>query len=170
MYRGSGVNILLITPEKAIKLAANDFFRHYLTTKNGQLPVTRQMAAGGLAGLCQIVITTPMELLKIQMQDAGRLAAQAKAAGKEIPKTSATTLALELLKKKGIAGLYKGTGATMLRDVSFSVVYFPLFATLNGLGPRKSDGSGEAVFWCSFLSGCAAGSVRIIIVIQSCIK
>ena len=31
MYRGSAVNILLITPEKAIKLAANDFFRHKLT-------------------------------------------------------------------------------------------------------------------------------------------
>lgn len=37
----------------------------------------RQMLAGGLAGLCQIVVTTPMELLKIQMQDAGRVAAQA---------------------------------------------------------------------------------------------
>lgn len=34
------------------------------------------MAAGGLAGFCQIIITTPMELLKIQMQDAGRVAAQ----------------------------------------------------------------------------------------------
>ena len=33
MYRGSAVNILLITPEKAIKLAANDFFRHKYTTK-----------------------------------------------------------------------------------------------------------------------------------------
>jgi len=30
MYRGSAVNILLITPEKAIKLAANDQFRHWL--------------------------------------------------------------------------------------------------------------------------------------------
>lgn len=35
MYRGSAVNILLITPEKAIKLAANDYFRHHLTTKDG---------------------------------------------------------------------------------------------------------------------------------------
>lgn len=76
MYRGSGVNILLITPEKvitvwrslnyvdalnmeywyryilkAIKLAANDFFRHHLQTKDGKLPVTRQMLAGGSAGL-----------------------------------------------------------------------------------------------------------------------
>ncbi|XP_039451697.1 uncharacterized protein LOC120430658 [Culex pipiens pallens] len=40
------------------------------------LPITRQMLAGGLAGLCQIIITTPMELLKIQMQDAGRITAQ----------------------------------------------------------------------------------------------
>jgi solute carrier family 25 glutamate transporter 18/22 len=78
MYRGSAVNILLITPEKAIKLAANDFFRHHLQAKNGSLSITRQMAAGGLAGFCQIIITTPMELLKIQMQDAGRVAAQAK--------------------------------------------------------------------------------------------
>jgi len=27
---GSGVNLLLITPEKAIKLVGNDFFRHHL--------------------------------------------------------------------------------------------------------------------------------------------
>lgn len=44
-----------------------------------KLPVQREMMAGGLAGLCQIVVTTPMELLKIQLQDAGRVAAQAKA-------------------------------------------------------------------------------------------
>jgi len=37
------------------------------------LPLGREMAAGGLAGLCQIIITTPMELLKIQLQDAGRV-------------------------------------------------------------------------------------------------
>lgn len=43
-----------------------------------QMPLGREMLAGGSAGMCQIVITTPMELLKIQMQDAGRVAAQAK--------------------------------------------------------------------------------------------
>lgn len=46
----------------------------------------------------------------------------------------------------------------MCRDVSFSIVYFPLFATLNQFGPRKNDGSGEAAFFVSFASGCAAGS------------
>lgn len=162
MYRGSGVNILLITPEKAIKLAANDFFRNKLTTRDGQLPIPRQMLAGGLAGLFQIIVTTPMELLKIQMQDAGRVAAQAKAEGKTIPKTSATKLALQLFREKGIFGLYKGLSATMARDVTFSVIYFPLFATLNALGPRRNDGSGESVFWCTLLAGITAGAVGAI--------
>jgi len=162
MYRGSAVNILLITPEKAIKLAANDYFRHRLTRADGKLPISREMMAGGMAGLCQIVVTTPMELLKIQLQDAGRVAAQLKAAGQStahLPKISALSITKELLKTKGIFGLYKGTGATMLRDVSFSCVYFPLFANLNSLGPRKHPGSNEAVFWWSFVSGCAAGSI-----------
>lgn len=163
MYKGSGVNILLITPEKAIKLTANDTFRHYLSTGPGQqLPLQREMLAGGLAGACQIVITTPMELLKIQMQDAGRVAAAAKESGNIIPKVSALSLTTDLLKQRGILGLYQGTGATALRDVTFSIIYFPLFARLNDLGPKREDGS--SVFWCSFLAGCAAGSTAALLV------
>ena len=30
------------------------------------------LISGGSAGMCQIVVTTPMELLKIQLQDAGK--------------------------------------------------------------------------------------------------
>ncbi|XP_043516456.1 mitochondrial glutamate carrier 1-like [Frieseomelitta varia] len=158
MYKGSGVNILLITPEKAIKLTANDTFRHYLSTGPGQqLPLEREMLAGGSAGACQIIVTTPMELLKIQMQDAGRVAAAAKEAGKVVPKVSALSLTKDLLRKRGILGLYQGTGATALRDVTFSVIYFPLFARLNSIGPKREDGS--SVFWCSFLAGCTAGSI-----------
>uniref|UniRef100_A0A6A7G4N0 Mitochondrial glutamate carrier 2 n=2 Tax=Hirondellea gigas TaxID=1518452 RepID=A0A6A7G4N0_9CRUS len=164
MYRGSGVNILLITPEKAIKLTANDFFRHKLITKDGKLPLTHEMLSGGLAGLCQIVITTPMELLKIQLQDAGRVQGQQAGTGVKAVNVSATAIALKLLKEKGIVGLYRGTTATMFRDVTFSVCYFPLFAHLNSLGPRRNDGSGEAVFWCSLLSGCAAGAFSALIV------
>lgn len=69
MYSGSGVNLLLITPEKAIKLVANDLFRFQLSTPDQKkLSPFRGMLAGGGAGLCQIIITTPMELLKIQLQ------------------------------------------------------------------------------------------------------
>lgn len=167
MYKGSAVNILLITPEKAIKLAANDYFRHKLTKADGTLPVQREMLAGGCAGLFQIAVTTPMELLKIQMQDSGRVAAQLRAAGQStahLPNISALSITRQLLAEKGIFGLYKGLGATALRDVSFSVVYFPLFANLNAIGPKRSPDSSEAVFWWSFIAGMTAGSVSAAVV------
>jgi len=63
---------------------------------------------------------------------------------------------MELLRTKGILGLYKGVGATAFRDVSFSIVYFPLFAHLNALGPRKKDGSGKngclCMYYCCYCS------------------
>ncbi len=46
---------------------------------------------------------------------------------------SATRLAVDLVRQKGIFGLYKGMGATALRDVTFSVMYFPLFARFDSL-------------------------------------
>lgn len=155
MYRGSGVNLLLITPEKCIKLVGNDFFRHRLSDANGKLTLGREMLAGGGAGMCQIIITTPMELLKIQLQDAGRSSSVGEGGAKPV-KLSATQITLDLLKKRGILGLYQGCGATALRDITFSAIYFPLFANLNKLG-KKRPGSDQVVFYHSFISGCAAG-------------
>ncbi|KAJ3597187.1 hypothetical protein NHX12_003587 [Muraenolepis orangiensis] len=168
-YRGAAVNLTLVTPEKAIKLAANDVFRQKLT-KDGKLPLWGEMLAGCGAGTCQVVVTTPMEMLKIQLQDAGRLAAQRPLttpaqAGAPGPapspvqppcRTSATRITLDLLKTRG--------------DVPFSMIYFPLFANLNALGPRgagqgcQGGGNERAPFLQSFLSGCVAGSVAAVAV------
>jgi len=160
LYSGSAVNILLITPEKAIKLVANDFFRHqFAVPGQKQLPALRGMAAGGLAGLLQITVTTPMELLKIQLQ---------QNAGSGI---TAWGLAKELYRERGIAGLYRGIGSTIGRDVTFSMIYFPLFAYFDSLGPRKTDGSGDAVFYHSFISGIGAGAIGSLSVTPlDCIK
>ena len=65
------------------------------------------------------------------------VAAAAKEAGKVVPKVSALSLTKDLLRKRGILGLYQGTGATALRDVTFSIIYFPLFARLNDIGPKE---------------------------------
>ncbi|KAJ8373112.1 hypothetical protein AAFF_G00271170 [Aldrovandia affinis] len=182
MYRGAAVNLTLVTPEKAIKLAANDFFRHHLSKDGKGLTVFKEMLAGCGAGMCQVVITTPMEMLKIQLQDAGRLAAQQRkpalmpstklgSAGAVLsrsynagpaPAVSATQIARALLHSHGIQGLYRGLGATVMRDVPFSVVYFPLFAHLYRLG--QSAPSESAPFYWSFLAGCMAGSTAAVVV------
>ncbi|XP_076870299.1 solute carrier family 25 member 55a isoform X2 [Brachyhypopomus gauderio] len=180
---GAAVNLTLVTPEKAIKLAANDFFRHHLSKDGRGLTVLKEMLAGCGAGMCQVIITTPMEMLKIQLQDAGRLAAQQRMPGicatnklaptaavlsrsyTAVPNSaraiSATQIAKELLHAQGIQGLYKGLGATIMRDVPFSIVYFPLFANLNRLGKRSDD---VVPFYWSFLSGCVAGSTAAVAV------
>uniref|UniRef100_A0A914RLS7 Uncharacterized protein n=1 Tax=Parascaris equorum TaxID=6256 RepID=A0A914RLS7_PAREQ len=73
-------------------------------------------------------------------------------------KITAIGLTVNLLRSKGIAGLYKGVGPTMARDVTFSTIYFPLFAYLEALGPRSTDGSGDAVFYASFIAGLTAAA------------
>ncbi|XP_069800762.1 mitochondrial glutamate carrier 1-like isoform X2 [Dendropsophus ebraccatus] len=185
----AAVNLTLVTPEKAIKLAANDFFRHHLSRDGKKLTLVKEMLAGCGAGTCQVIITTPMEMLKIQLQDAGRLAScQKVATGMQslsqsakhlnpIPvlsraynvgptlvaqKLSATQIASELLRTEGVRGLYKGLGATLLRDVPFSVIYFPLFSNLNKLGMSSADG--KAPFLHSFFAGCIAGSTAAVAV------
>ncbi|KAM9815295.1 mitochondrial glutamate carrier 1 [Syngnathus typhle] len=186
-YRGAAVNLTLVTPEKAIKLAANDAFRQKLS-RDGHLPLWGEVLAGCGAGTCQVVVTTPMEMLKIQLQDAGRLAAQRKVTPAQATapgsapslvapqpprpspalRTSATSITAELLRTRGLAGLYRGAGATLMRDVPFSMIYFPLFANLNALGREKHGSPGEvqakAPFWQSFVAGCGAGSVAAVAV------
>lgn len=160
MYRGSAVNLLLITPEKAIKLTCNDWFRHLLSAKqkgDTKLTLFREMLAGGGAGLCQIVVTTPMELLKIQGQDAGRTNSSL------ITKTSATQVAINLVKENGFRGLFKGISATLLRDVTFSAIYFPLFAHLRSLKECSKDKE-QSVLWVNFVSGCLAATVASVAV------
>ncbi|XP_063303716.1 mitochondrial glutamate carrier 2 [Pelobates fuscus] len=173
MYRGAAVNLTLVTPEKAIKLAANDFFRNKLTQDGKELTLVREMLAGCGAGTCQVIVTSPMEMLKIQLQDAGRLATQKVVSvdgATAVPHTSTTTskrpsalqISRELLRTKGISGVYKGLGATLLRDVPFSVIYFPLFANINMLGQTSSHE--KAPFYHSFFAGCLAGSVAAVAV------
>ncbi|XP_028683851.1 mitochondrial glutamate carrier 2 isoform X5 [Macaca fascicularis] len=176
MYRGAAVNLTLVTPEKAIKLAANDFFRQLLMEDGMQRNLKMEMLAGCGAGMCQVVVTSPMEMLKIQLQDAGRLAvhhqgsASAPSASRSYTtgsasthkRPSATLIARELLRTQGLAGLYKGLGATLLRDIPFSIIYFPLFANLNHLGFNEL--AGKASFAHSFVSGCVAGSVAAVAV------
>lgn len=75
--------------------------------------------AGAFSGIATTVVMTPMELVKIQMQ------IQYDDGVKKY-KNPLDCLS-KIYKEKGIQGIYKGTGSTLVRDVPGSGVYFAVY-------------------------------------------
>jgi solute carrier family 25 aspartate/glutamate transporter 12/13 len=69
------------------------------------------------------VFTNPLEIVKIRLQVQGEVA---KNAVEVAPKRSA----MWIVRNLGLAGLYKGASACLLRDVPFSMIYFPTYSNL----------------------------------------
>lgn len=136
-----------VAPEKAIKLTVNDLVREYATNKEtGRIKVSWELAAGGLAGGCQVVrvspsarpltsstahsrrfsipqvFTNPLEIVKIRLQMQGE---NAKITG--APRQSAG----QIVKSLGLLGLYRGAMACLARDVPFSAIYFPAWVFIS---------------------------------------
>ena len=157
LYRGLGPNLIGVTPEKAIKLAVNDYLRdkfadhlstrdpkHNVNVTSANLPTPYAMTAGALAGFCQVIVTNPMEMVKIHMQMQGK-----KSSG------------LEIARKLGLSGLYRFTGATLLRDVPFSLIFFPLHAKFKLI---MSWDEQEIPFKIVLFSGLLAGAIAAFLV------
>lgn len=144
-------------PEKALKLTMNDLFRAQLrkTTRDGSLPFGLEMAAGGMAGFCQVIATNPMELLKIQ----GATMAEKIKAGT----LAAPTPYSVLIRQLGVTGMYTGVLSTLARDVPFSMIYFSLYSQtkklLLGTDATGQPAQPQQMGLKPFLAGAIAGTV-----------
>lgn len=135
LYAGVGPQLIGVAPEKAIKLTVNDIVRgKFMNAKTGEIPLWAEILAGGSAGGCQVVFTNPLEIVKIRLQVQGEAIRAAAREGEQIKKRSA----LWIVRHLGLAGLYKGASACLLRDVPFSAIYFPTYSHL------KRDFFGES--------------------------
>ncbi|PVU85889.1 hypothetical protein BB561_006875 [Smittium simulii] len=164
LYRGLIPNLVGITPEKAIKLAVNDAMRGYFAAKEKK-PIEKisafsGMISGAVAGFCQVIATNPMEVVKIQLQTATQ--------STNTPSNNQKpTSALNVVKTLGIRGLYRGTCATLLRDVPFSIIFFPLTSyTTNKLHHifHGSMSTQKPQFDAIFSGGLISGVVAAVIV------
>ena len=137
-YSGMRANLLGIIPEKAIKLACNDQFRAMLKDKEtGRVTLSEELLAGAGAGFCQVVVTTPMEIVKIRGQLTGASISQVFA-------------------ELGFFGLYRGYTPTLIRDVWFSLWFFPLQAKMKEAWLSDED-SQSSKLAKSFMCGITAG-------------
>ncbi|KAI3633622.1 hypothetical protein MIR68_008569 [Amoeboaphelidium protococcarum] len=175
LYRGLSSNLSGIIFEKAIKLATNDYVREKFadrlnrqvaqsqgnsTAVNRKLydadnvPVVYGMISGASAGFAQVVATNPMEVVKINAQMAKGTAASP----------------LSIVNDLGLRGLYRGTSATLLRDVPFSIIFFPSSAWFKQMSIEadlKSGGPGKASFNSVFYGSILAGIVAAFAVTPS---
>lgn len=145
-YKGLGANLVGVTPEKAIKLAANDVIREMFTdSETGEIKLHHEILAGASAGFFQVIATNPMEIIKIRMQMQSL---------KPVAERQST---LEVVRHLGISGAYQGTASTLLRDIPFSLIIFPLYANLRKAFADST--TGETSFMGNLVSGCLAAGI-----------
>mmetsp|Transcript_14319 Transcript_14319/g.20445 ORF Transcript_14319/g.20445 Transcript_14319/m.20445 type:complete len:427 (+) Transcript_14319:58-1338(+) len=194
LYRGCFVSIVGIAPEKAIKLTVNDVARAFLlgssgiasvaTTSSSLIdlsssqgiswlpPMTAEILAGGFAGACQVVITNPIEVVKVRMQtqqsvydDENNDNDSASTNGSKA--TSFQKVLTDIISEDSngnivnsmpqyflcaMENLYRGAEACILRDVVFSAILFPIYSHVKidfipAIFPNLST------FWCGILAG-----------------
>lgn len=142
LYRGVMVNILGVAPEKTVKLGANSFMRGAITAKFGYLPFVGEIVSGGFAGMTQVIVTNPLEVVKVKMQ------------------TSEMSVKDVIKQVEGIKDLYQGAGACIARDMVFSAFLFPFYAhakvfMLPFITTLVGD-QNAPVFWTNLLAGSIA--------------
>jgi len=121
-YRGLGPQLVGVSPEKAIKLTVNDIVRsRAMDPETGRIKVRWELAAGGMAGGCQVIFTNPLEIVKIRLQIQGEASKVEGAVSKG---------AIHIIRQLGILGLYRGASACLLRDIPFSAIYFTSYSHL----------------------------------------
>jgi len=112
---------------------------------SGETPKWVSLSSGGLARLLAVSLVSPLELIRTKMQS------------KKMPWSDVHKCLKDLVKTQGVRGLWNGYTATLLRDVPFSALYWPMYeqckATMNLYTSNRDS------FLVNFGSGAIAGSV-----------
>ena len=127
------------------------------TTDTSTTPSWVSLTAGGLARLFAVTIVNPLELTRTKMQS------------QKMPWSHVTQCLRDLVRTQGVRGLWNGYTATLLRDVPFSALYWPLYeATKESLRHQLLHTEhkhnlyfdiNDNSFVINFVSGALAGSV-----------
>jgi solute carrier family 25 carnitine/acylcarnitine transporter 20/29 len=120
LYRGVSAPIVAISPIYALSFWGYDIGQRIVRTfrkEDGPLTLAEISVAGGISALPATAVMAPTERIKCLLQ------VQSHALGK--PQYSGMAdCAVQVYRSGGIASLYKGTVATLMRDVPGSIAWF----------------------------------------------
>ncbi|CCL99723.1 uncharacterized protein FIBRA_01745 [Fibroporia radiculosa] len=149
IYKGIGSVVVGSAPGAAVFFCTYDSLKRTLPFSPDLAPVTHMVSASvGEVAAC--LIRVPTEVIKTRMQTStyGNMASSSFAGAKR------------LLKDEGIRGFYRGFGTTVMREIPFTSLQFPLYEFLKkklsqALGGRPLHAY-EAALCGSFSGGVAA--------------
>jgi solute carrier family 25 aspartate/glutamate transporter 12/13 len=150
LYRGFSTCLVGIAPEKAIKLAVNDAVRDYYTSKrpDASIKVQEEIIAGSVAGVLQLSVTVPYEMVKIRLQLQGNV------------EPALRKTAPQIIRDLGPVGMYRGMTACAYRDIPFCIIFFPLYSSIKSAlyNPALSQDKKEP-FHVGLVAGTVSGMV-----------
>jgi len=95
----------------------------------------------------------PVDMVKVQIQ----LSGEAAGAKTEVTSRNPFSIATQIVKNKGVGGLYKGLSAGLVRQMTYSTARLGLFRTFSNA--MKTPGEEKLAFWKRGVCGLAAGGI-----------
>lgn len=150
LWKGSVPAFLGAMTENVVAFAVNGLIkRYYLATKEnpGEKSFKESIVLGAISGAICGVAYCPCDVIKCRTQ-------VNVATG--VGATDSIAIAKQVLKQRGVRGLFAGVSAQVLRDTPFYATFFGLYDVFCGILKENTKLSDSAVY---FLSGGFAGQL-----------
>jgi solute carrier family 25 carnitine/acylcarnitine transporter 20/29 len=154
LYSGVSAPLLAVVPAFAINFWSYDTAKNTLqrlaSNESEEATIGHVVLAGGFSGICLASVLAPSERIKCLMQVGNY--------------SSFSACAQQVYAEGGLASLYRGFGATVLRDVPGNMAYFGFYEVSKRAFTRW-EGKETASLPATFLAGGLAGVANWIVAI-----
>lgn len=119
------------------------------TTNNIQAPIKYPWWYGGVGGLVACMSTHPLDLAKVRLQTKTHTTSE-----------NLVTIIPKIVKKDGFFTLYNGLSAAILRQLTYTMSRFGIYALLKeNLVPANRQNDSRYLLSCSVISGACGGLI-----------
>ncbi|XP_065358413.1 congested-like trachea protein [Calliphora vicina] len=151
LYKGMSAPMTGVAPIFALCFAGYALGKRVQQTEgNTKLTYSQTFVAGSFSGLLSTIITAPGERIKCLLQ------IQQASTGAERKYNGMVDCALKLYREGGIRSIYKGSCATLLRDLPANGCYFLVYEYLQEVA-KKQSGSDQVSLTATLFAGGSAG-------------
>lgn len=116
-FRGNGINVIRIAPYSAIQFSSYEIAKKLLSTisPTGELTTPLRLGAGAFAGICSVVSTYPLDLVRSRLSIISASIGSRRPTNHETSGMGMIGMTIQVYKHEGgIRGLYRGLIPTVI--------------------------------------------------------